>query len=166
MKTNVRQLTKDEAIAFSESDEWKDWPAEKIVEFQFYQDRVCIPQDIFRGAVEEFLGRVVRACEFASAGGLRAECRERKRIRTDPTHLLRKLTYVGNEPLCPWWRGSDVYLDPHHCVHCDVAIPPDELDLYEMGEGDWLNDPDHHRSHCPWAIAVKYIRSIEENQNG
>lgn len=63
----MKELTKAEATAFYESGEWKNWSAEQIVEFQLFQDLLCVPFGIFHEAVEKVLGRSVWTHEFASS---------------------------------------------------------------------------------------------------
>jgi hypothetical protein len=62
----MKQLTKEQAIALAESGEWKDWTNEKIVKFQLYQEKLCMPFNVFHRAVGEVLGRPVFTHEFAN----------------------------------------------------------------------------------------------------
>ncbi|MBR4757397.1 MAG: hypothetical protein IK084_01175 [Bacteroidaceae bacterium] len=61
----MEQLTEKQAIAFHDSEVWKDWTSRQIAEFQLEQDRLCIPFDVFHKAMEETLGRPVWTHEFA-----------------------------------------------------------------------------------------------------
>lgn len=61
---SVRQLTKDEAIAFAESSVWESWTDEQICDFQMWQSKLCVPFDVFHRAVEKTLGRPVWTHEF------------------------------------------------------------------------------------------------------
>ena len=67
------QLTEDEAIALYKSEIWKDWTKEDIAGIQLYQDRLCVPFDVFHEAVEKVLDRPVYTHEFGSNGLLREE---------------------------------------------------------------------------------------------
>ena len=69
----MEQLTEEQAIAFYESDAWKNWTSRQIAEFQMEQDRLCIPFDVFHKAMEETLGRPVFTHEFAFRDSLREE---------------------------------------------------------------------------------------------
>ena len=80
----MSELTKAEAIAFYDNGDWKNWSAEQIVELQLFQDRLCVPFDVFHEAVEKVLGGPVWTHEFASPNhmNLRAEYAE---LRAAPT---------------------------------------------------------------------------------
>lgn len=70
----MKQLTKEQAIAFCESKCYEKWSARQIVEFQMEQDRLCVPFDVFHKAIEETLGRPVFTHEFGlNYEGLRKE---------------------------------------------------------------------------------------------
>ena len=55
----MQQLTKEQAIAFAASGEWKDFTSEEIVKLQLYQKRLCMDFGTFHGALEEVLGRPI-----------------------------------------------------------------------------------------------------------
>lgn len=63
----MKQLTKKQAIAFYDSEKWKDWNSEEIVKFQLFQDRLCVPWSLFHKAMNDVLGRPVYTHEFASS---------------------------------------------------------------------------------------------------
>jgi hypothetical protein len=71
----MKQLTKQQAIAFYESGQWKDLTHEEIVRLQLFQDKLCVPFSLFHEAVETVLKRPVQSIEFGSIGaaGLRRE---------------------------------------------------------------------------------------------
>ncbi len=69
----MKQLTKEEAIAFCDNEGWKGWTSRQIAEFQLEQDRLCIPMDVFCKAIQETLGRPVFTHEFAFRDRLKAE---------------------------------------------------------------------------------------------
>jgi len=74
----MKQLTKEQAIKIGESEIWKDMTLEQIAEFQFYQDRLCVPFDKFHEAMEHVLGRSVWTHEFAFKDSLEKEWRGEK----------------------------------------------------------------------------------------
>lgn len=69
----MEQLTKEQAIAFHDSEVWKDWTSRQIAEFQLEQDKLCVPFDVFHKAIEDTLGRPVWTHEFAFRDNLRKE---------------------------------------------------------------------------------------------
>ncbi len=70
----MKQLTREEALAFHDSRAWeKLTPRERAI-FQIDQDRLCMPFSEFHKAIEEALGRPVWTHEFGlNRDGLRAE---------------------------------------------------------------------------------------------
>jgi hypothetical protein len=71
----MKQLTKEQAIAFFDSKCYETWTPEQIVDFQLFQDRLCMPFDVFHAAIEKVLGRPVFTHEFAFRDRLIKECR-------------------------------------------------------------------------------------------
>lgn len=69
----AEQMTEQEAIEFHESGKWGAMSAQEIVNLQLFQDRLCVPWDVFHGAIEEMLGRPVWTHEFVDIDLLRAE---------------------------------------------------------------------------------------------
>lgn len=61
----IKQLTKEQAIAFCGSNEWKNWSHREIAAFQLTQERLCVPFSVFHEAVEKALERPVWTHEFA-----------------------------------------------------------------------------------------------------
>lgn len=61
---SMNQLTKEQAIAFAESKVYESWTPRQIVDFQLFQDRLCIPLDVFHRAMEKVLNRPVYTHEF------------------------------------------------------------------------------------------------------
>lgn len=59
------QLTKEQAIALFDSEVYKKWTHEQIFRFQLFQEKLCIPFDIFHQASEKVLRRPVYTHEFA-----------------------------------------------------------------------------------------------------
>lgn len=61
----MKQLTKEEAIAFYENKLYEKMSPKERAQFQLVQDKLCMPFDVFHEAVEEALGRPVWTHEFA-----------------------------------------------------------------------------------------------------
>ncbi len=57
-------MTKDQAIAKSRTEFWKDMNYRQIAEFQIMEDKLCMPFSIFHEAVEKTVGRSVFTHEF------------------------------------------------------------------------------------------------------
>lgn len=64
----MEQLTREQAIAFSESRAWQKLDAKARALFQMEQDRLCMPFEEFKKAVEETLDRQVFTHELNKAG--------------------------------------------------------------------------------------------------
>jgi len=75
-------MTKQEAIALYDSGFWKGMDFKARAEFQLYEDKLCMPFDVFHEAVEKALGRSVWTHEFATSDALRAELRGDRRAPT------------------------------------------------------------------------------------
>ena len=60
----METLTKEKSIEFAESNVWKHWTAEQIINFQFSQKWLCIDFKTFQKALESVLNRPVPVCEF------------------------------------------------------------------------------------------------------
>lgn len=73
----MKELTREEAIAFGESKKYEGMSAVEIAEFQLNQAKLCMPFEVFQNAVMEALGRPVFTHEFADAGRLRCELSEK-----------------------------------------------------------------------------------------
>ena len=69
----MRQLTKEEAIDFANSEFWRTLTDEQIAHFQMEQDKLCMPFSRYHKALEKCLGRSVWTHEFADRDGLRDE---------------------------------------------------------------------------------------------
>lgn len=69
----MKQLTKEQAIAFGENKCYENMTYRQIAEFQMEQDRLCMPFDVFHEAIEKTLGRPVFTHEFAFREELRKE---------------------------------------------------------------------------------------------
>ena len=66
-------FTRELAIRIAESCIWLDMTDEEIVRFQLFQDRLCMPIDVYRRAIEKVLGRPVYTHEFGWPENLQAE---------------------------------------------------------------------------------------------
>lgn len=74
------QFSETDAQAMYESDIWKDMTAFEIVALQLYQERVCLPFDLFRQSVAMVLNREVDPHEFhwrESVANLKREFEEK-----------------------------------------------------------------------------------------
>lgn len=63
-------MTKEEAIAKSNTKWWKTATQQEIAEFQLREPLLCCPFSIFHKAVEVFMGRPVFTHEFANPTAL------------------------------------------------------------------------------------------------
>lgn len=57
-------MTREQAIALSESKFWEGMSHREIAEFQIMEERLCMPFSVFHEAVEKTLGRPVFTHEF------------------------------------------------------------------------------------------------------
>lgn len=69
----MKQLTKEQAIAFADNKCWESMNYRQRAEFQMEQDRLCMPFDVFHEAMEKTLGRPVFTHEFAFRDEIRKE---------------------------------------------------------------------------------------------
>ena len=69
----MEQLTRKQAIAMYESGLWQEWSLEYIAKLQLYNDRLCVPFDLFHQAITQELGRSVWTHEFADLDRLKSE---------------------------------------------------------------------------------------------
>jgi hypothetical protein len=60
-------MTRDEAIALYESGFWKEMDFEQRATFQLWEEKLCMPFDVFHEAVTKALGRDVYTHEFSSS---------------------------------------------------------------------------------------------------
>lgn len=72
-KWALKQLTKEQAIAFANSKEYENWTHDQIVRFQLFQRLMCMPFDKFHEAIEAVLDRPVFTHEFADSDSLKRE---------------------------------------------------------------------------------------------
>lgn len=88
-------MTRDEAVAMSESGWWKDKSPREIVAFQLYEEKLCMDFGDFHAAVERALGRPVYTHEFGlNIAGLKAEF-EGKRTPASMTEIIGQLKEIG-----------------------------------------------------------------------
>lgn len=78
----MKQLTKEQAIAFYENKLYENMTLKQRAEFQLEQDRLCMPFDVFHEAIENTLGRPVFTHEFAFRDELRKEFYGKKEAPT------------------------------------------------------------------------------------
>lgn len=69
----MKQLTKEQAIAFGENKLYENTTYRQIAEFQMEQDKLCMPFGVFHEAMEKTLGRPVFTHEFSFREELRKE---------------------------------------------------------------------------------------------
>lgn len=68
------QLTEEQAVALAEDEEYENWTQYEIARFQLFQERLCMPFDVFHEALETVLGRPIFTHEFAlNVDGLKRE---------------------------------------------------------------------------------------------
>lgn len=60
----MKQLTKEQALAFAENKLYEYLTKRQIAEFQLEQDRLCMPFDVSHEAIEKTLNRPVFTHEF------------------------------------------------------------------------------------------------------
>lgn len=60
----MKQITKEEAVAFYQSGKWKKMSNAEIVGFQLFQSKLAVPMDVFHSALEKVLGRPVYTHEI------------------------------------------------------------------------------------------------------
>jgi len=58
-------ISEKQVIRLYESKFWKKLTREQIAKFQLFEDRLCVPFDIFHAALEKTLGRPIWTQEFA-----------------------------------------------------------------------------------------------------
>ena len=72
----MNQLTKEQATELFDSEFWTDMTHRERAEFQIFQDRLCMPFDVFHKAIEKTLDRPVWTHEFGfNSDGIAAELR-------------------------------------------------------------------------------------------
>ena len=70
----MSNLTRESAIALAESGFWKELSHREIAGFQLFEDKLCMPFEVYHEAVEKALGRPVFTHEFGlNRSGLQAE---------------------------------------------------------------------------------------------
>jgi hypothetical protein len=69
-----RNMTKEEAIKLADSRFWEGMTPRERATFQLFEDRLCMPLDVFHEALEEALGRPVFTHELGlNREGIQAE---------------------------------------------------------------------------------------------
>jgi hypothetical protein len=64
---NERKINREQAIQLSASGFWEPMDYRERAMFQFFEDRLCMPFDVFHEAMCKTLGRPVYTHEFASS---------------------------------------------------------------------------------------------------
>ena len=99
--SEMKQLTKEEAVAFYDSKVWEAWTHRQIAEFQMCQDKLCFPFDVFHEAIEKTLGRPVFTHEFGlNREGLMKELLGEK----EPPTLEDILSWIPKDKLVVIWK--------------------------------------------------------------
>lgn len=62
----MRQITKDQAIEFYNSECWKNFTDIQIVDFQLFQKHLAVPLRVFHNALENVLKRPVWMRELSN----------------------------------------------------------------------------------------------------
>ena len=105
----VKQLTKEEAVASYDSVKHVGQhllTAREIVEFQLYQELLCVPWNVFHKAIEEVLGRPVWTHEFARPDVLRAEFEGKKPKGTVWESVNMLVELAGDKPIIAVTTGG------------------------------------------------------------
>ena len=92
----MKQLTKEQAIAFGENKCYEDMSLYDRAYFQLEQELLCMPFDVFHEAVEALLGRPVWTHEFARPDLLLQEANGEKEAPT----FDEIMSMVPKEKLC------------------------------------------------------------------
>jgi hypothetical protein len=66
-------MDREEAIKLGKTEWWKEASPKQIVDFQLYEDRLCMPFSEYQKAIEKVLGRPVFTHEFAIPENLQRE---------------------------------------------------------------------------------------------
>lgn len=67
-------MTKEQAIELHDSKFWEDMSPDERAQFQLFEDKLCMPFEVFHEAVEKTLGRPVFTHEFGfDRDGLKKE---------------------------------------------------------------------------------------------
>lgn len=75
-------MTRENALKLAGTKFWEKLSDYKIVKFQLFTEKLCMPFDIFHKALEKVLKRPVYTHEFAYADSLRAEFLGKKKSPT------------------------------------------------------------------------------------
>lgn len=98
-------MTKEEAIALSKTEFWKELSFYDVAKFQLFEDKLCMPFGVFHEAMEKALGRSVFTHEFGlNYEGLKRELlgEDRSPTMAEIINLIpeekRILVSTGKEP--------------------------------------------------------------------
>ena len=93
-------MIKGQAIELCNSGWWKEKTAREIVEFQLYENKLCMPFDEFHKAITEALGRSVWTHEFADQKGLQAEYEGKREHEYNPIQSAKRILHdLGRDDL-------------------------------------------------------------------
>ena len=91
----MEQFTKEQAIAFNEDKLYEPMSYRERAELQLFQQRLCMPFDVFHEAIEKALSRPIYTHEFAFIDELRKEFLGEK----EPPTLEEILSLISKEKL-------------------------------------------------------------------
>lgn len=91
----MEQFTREQAIAFGDAKLYEKMSDREKVELQLFQEKLCMPFDVFHEAIEKVLGRPVYTHEFAFIEELQKEFLGEK----EPPTLEEILSLIPNGKL-------------------------------------------------------------------
>lgn len=93
-------MTREEAIQKAKSKWWIGKTSREIVDFQLYEDRLCMDFGEYHKAVEAALGRPVWTHEFVDMEGLRAEYEGKREPEGNPLQSVERIMHkLGRDDL-------------------------------------------------------------------
>jgi hypothetical protein len=84
-------MNREEALVKVNTKWWEERTDKEIVDFQLYEDRLCLPFSIFHASIEKVLNRSVWTHEFADMKGLQAEYEGKRSPETNPLDSLERI---------------------------------------------------------------------------
>ena len=83
-------MDREEAIEVANTHWWINKTPKEIVEFQLYEDKLCMPYNLYQQAIIKVLGRSVFTHEFARPENLQREF-EKKSPKQTPKGIVEAL---------------------------------------------------------------------------
>ncbi|GAF74934.1 unnamed protein product [marine sediment metagenome] len=84
-------MTQEEAIKLGESKWWEGQTNKEIIDFQLYEERLCLPFGVYHKAVEACLQRPVYTHEFADTEALKRELEGKEAAPQSPLESLQRV---------------------------------------------------------------------------